>query len=471
MKTLLIEEIRKRIGAQGYGELDLERVTGVSTDSRRIKAGDLFFAIKGDNFDGHNFAGEVLAKGAVGVVAKRDAELGGEVDVKRVLVVDDVVSSLGKLAAYYRQQLSGTVIGITGSNGKTTTKELIYHILSKKFRGHRSIKSFNNHIGVPLTLLSCEADAEFLVSEIGTNHPGEIDQLGCIVRPDVAVIVNVGESHLEGFGSVERVVAEKASLAKHVENGGVVVVNGDCELLAKLVGESAGGVIRFGESEANDLRMTAVEANGDGIRFEVNGKFWFGLPVLGKHNAMNGLAAVAVARRMGFEMDEIAEAMKDFSSPAMRLERLEVGGVTILNDAYNANPASMGAAVEVLRDYSVKLKGRRVFCCGQMFELGEGAREFHLELARKVARAGLDVFVAVGEYGQAMVEEAKKFGMADRLVAAFDNSQEAALAIKGRGRGRVSFVRSGDVVLVKGSRATAMEKIVEEISCSDGRGK
>jgi UDP-N-acetylmuramoyl-tripeptide--D-alanyl-D-alanine ligase len=454
MKTLLLDEIRVRMGAKGHAEMVPAHVTGVSTDSRRIKEGDLFFALRGPNFDGHAFAAEVLAKGATAIVAEKGAELAAGVDIKRVLLVEDTVTALGKLAGYYRGTLSGTVIAVTGSNGKTTTKELIYHILSKRYRGGRSVKSFNNHIGVPLTLLSCEADDEFLVAEVGTNHPGEIDQLGGIVRPDVAVIVNAGESHLEGFGSVDRVAAEKASLAKHVKSGGAVVVNGDRELLSKLVGESSAPAIRFGFSEANDMRITSLESDAAGVRFEVNGKFWFELPVLGRHNALNGLAAIVVARRMGFEMEEIGEAMKDFTLPGMRLELTKVGDVTILNDAYNANPASMGAALEVLRDYPAM--GRRVFCCGQMFELGQRTREYHLELARKIGEAGVDVMVAVGEYAEAMVKEAKSAGMKAKQTYAFSTSEAAGEAI-----GKI--VRGGDLVLVKGSRMTAMEKIIEKV--------
>jgi UDP-N-acetylmuramoyl-tripeptide--D-alanyl-D-alanine ligase len=454
MKTLFLDEIRDNISARGHGELPMVGVTGVCTDSRQVKKGDLFFAIKGPTFDGHEFIAQVLAAGAVGVVVEKSATLPETVDLKRCLVVDDTIFALGKLAAYYREELPCTVIAVTGSNGKTTTREMIYHILSKRLRGHRSMKSFNNNIGVPLTILGAEVQDEFLVAEVGTNHPGEIDYLGSIVCPDIAVITNVGESHLEGLGNVERVAAEKASLAKHVRAGGAIVVNGDRELLMRLIGHPQAMVISFGLSDNNDMRITSLDIQPERVAFEINNRFKMVLPVLGAHNALNCLAAIVVARRLGFEMEEIAEGIKDFKLPSMRLEFSRIGPYKILNDAYNANPASMRSALETLEKFSIS--GRRVFCCGQMRELGPQSEQFHRELGKRIGSGSVDVLVAVGEYAKPLVEEAVRAGLASGRGWAFKDSAEAGEEIK-------NIIQPGDLILVKGSRAMKMEHLIEKV--------
>jgi UDP-N-acetylmuramoyl-tripeptide--D-alanyl-D-alanine ligase len=454
MKTLFLDEIRDCIGARAHSEMGLVGITGVSTDSRQIKAGDLFFALRGPNFDGHQFIAEVFIAGAAGVVVEKSARLPEGVDMTRVLIVDDTVVALGKLAAYYREELACTVIAVTGSNGKTTTKEMISHVLGKRLRGRRSTKSFNNHIGVPLTLLAADVHDDFLVVEMGTNHPGEIDYLGNIVRPNIAVITNVGESHLEGLGTLDRVAAEKASLAKHVHTGGAIVVNGDRELLLRLISHPQAMVISFGMSEHNDMRITALTAETDRVRFEVNNRFPFELPVLGGHNAINCLAAIVVARRLGFEMADIAEALKDFALPAMRLELAIVGDYRVLNDAYNANPASMACALDVLRGFDTA--GRRVFCCGQMLELGEKSEQFHRELGRSIGSANLGALVAVGAFARQMVDAAVAAGLDSGRAWAFDSAAEAGKALK-------NILRPGDLILVKGSRSMKMELLIDRM--------
>jgi len=442
------------MAARTHRDLIPANVTGISTDSRQIKPGDLFFAIKGPNFDGHEYLEQVLSSGAAGVVVNKSAKLPESLDLSRVMVVEDTVIGLGKLAAYYRDKLSCTVIAVTGSNGKTTTKELISHILTKKLRGQRSAKSFNNHIGVPLTLLSADVQDEFLVVEVGTNHPGEIDYLGNIVRPDIAVITNVGESHLEGFGTIERVASEKASIAKHVRSGGAIVVNGDREMLIRLISQPQAMMIRFGTSKDCDMRMTNLTIQGQGLEFQINGKFKIALPVLGSHNAMNCLAAVVVARRMGFEIPEIGEILKNFKLPSMRLELMTLGDYQVLNDAYNANPMSMRSALEVLEQFPTK--ARRVFCCGQMMELGDQSEQFHRELGKKIGSSTVDVVIFVGGFAAQMAEEAVGAGMGAERIFSFPTSQEAAQEIG-------TILRKGDLVLVKGSRSMKMERIIESM--------
>jgi UDP-N-acetylmuramoyl-tripeptide--D-alanyl-D-alanine ligase len=455
MKTLFLDEIRDCIGARLQAVLPVVNVTGVSTDSRTLKHGDIFFAIRGPTFDGHDFAPCALSRGASGVVVDKSYKLPDGMDASRFLWADDTIIALGKLAAYYRNELPCTIIAVTGSNGKTTTREMIYHVLSKKFRGRRSQKSFNNHIGVPLTVLSSDMSDEFLIVEVGSNHPGEIDYLGSIISPNISVVTNVGESHLEGFGSVDRVAIEKASLAKHVRSGGLIVANGDRELLLRLVSNPHAMIVSFGNQPHNDMRITSLNTTANHIRFQVNDHFNFDLPVIGGHNALNALAAIVVARRMGFDMNQIADAFNDFVLPSMRLEQITFGKITVLNDAYNANPSSMRAAIDVLRNF--EWTGRKVFFFGQMMELGDASQQLHCDLVKNIMQANIDVVVFVGEYAKIMCKEAIALGMNSKKAFAFPTTEKAADEIH-------HIIADGDLILMKGSRTMKMETIIGKIS-------
>jgi len=453
MKTLFLDEICEIISARCGADMNVYEVKGISTDSRTMRAGELFFAIKGEKFDGHDFVSSAFEKGAVGAVVEREPELTDESYRGRLLYVDDVIRAMGGLASYYRDELACTVIAITGSNGKTTTKEMIYHILSKRYKGKRSQKSFNNQIGVPLTLLDVEVNDEFLVSELGSNHPGEIDYLGNIVRPDIAVITQIGESHLEGFGSIDRVASEKASIVRHVRAGGAIVANGDNHILMRLISHPEATVFSFGTSEDNDMRVGQIVQRKGGIKFTVNGRFKFFVPVIGRHNAINCLAAIVVARRMGFEMDQINEALSDFRLPAMRLEVIDADGVTIINDAYNANPVSMSAAIDVLVNYPCR--GRRIFCCGDMLELGSQSESFHRQLGARIGCSEIDVLIVVGGFAKQVGKEAISAGLKRENVFVSEKTEQVSEVLK-------SLICQGDVILIKGSRAMKMEKIIAD---------
>ncbi len=453
MKTLFLDEICEIIGARCNSN-DIERmakVCGVSTDSRTTQQGEIFFAIKGERFDGHDFVASALERGAVAAVVEKDIELFDSRIRDKLLYVDDVLLALGRLASYYRDELTCTVIAVTGSNGKTTTKEMIYHILSKRYAGYRSPKSFNNHIGVPLTILQSDTRDEFLIAELGTNHPGEIDYLGDIVRPDIAVITQIGEAHLEGFGSLERIASEKASLVKYVREGGAIIANGDNPMLLKLISHPEATIFSFGISEENDMRVSDIVQEADGLRFRVNERFEFFIPIIGRHNAINCLAAITVARRMGFDMEEIRDAIRDFKMPEMRLNVLEIEGVTFINDCYNANPVSVLSALDVLDNFDVE--GKKIFCFGQMFELGRDAERFHCDVAVQIGKSGTDVLIAVGEFGPQIKREAIKSGFKEENCFVAESSDRAGEILR-------EIARRGDVVLIKGSRAMKMEKIL-----------
>lgn len=433
------------------------QVESISTDSRTIKEGDLFFAIKGEHFDGHDFVAEAFKKGASFAVVSQIPQ-DKEIPFKdRLIFVNDTVTALGKLAKNYRKGLSSTVIAVTGSNGKTTTKELIYHILSKNLKGRRSTGSFNNKIGLPISILEADGKEDFLVLELGTNSPGEIDYLANIAEPNMGVITQISEAHLDGLRDIRQIAAEKTSLIKYIRTGGAAAVNGDNPLIMKFIDRSDISIFTFGRRKENDITVSNIREDIDGIHFLVNGKQSFSLPVLGRHNAYNFLAALIIARRMGFSMESIKDAIKDFSPPNMRMQRIKLSrpNITIINDAYNANPTSMLAAIETIEQ--LPCKGRRVLCCGDMLELAEKTELYHRKIGKRLGKSKkINCIIAIGSYSGYIAEEALAAGAEKNSVFAFKDTKQASEFIK-------DFIRENDIILFKGSRRLKLEYIINNI--------
>ena len=450
MKPLTLVESVRALRGRTLGTISSASVTGVSTDSRTVARGDLFFAIRGPRADGHDFVRDALERGAVSAVVSRRA-LFAEPDAERFIMVQDTTEALGRLAAYHRRQLAATVIAVTGSNGKTTTRELIHHILTGSRPGRQAPKSFNNQIGVPLTLLSPDATDEFLVVELGSNAPGEIHHLAELTEPDVGVLVSIGPAHLAGLGSVEGVAREKLSLFAHLRSGGLAVVPAD-DPLARLEPPKSGSrtVVRFGESENADIRMTAFRQCADGFELQYNGRFDVRVPMLGRFNAINVLAAIVVGRRFGLAHDQIAERLASFRSPAMRLERMMIGDVEVILDAYNANPASTEAALDVFD--SIGTTRRRVVVLGDMGELGEQSRELHRGIGLRLARSSVRSLVCVGKQARLAASQCGKAIRCHR----FADTEAAMDALD-------DWLEPGDLVLLKGSRVLRLERIVEAV--------
>ncbi len=424
---------------------------GLTTDSRTARPGELFVALRGERFDGHDFLAAAQKTGCAAAVARRDAPQiqdlpGGEMGL---LLVPDTTRALGQLALHYRGTVAADVVAVTGSNGKTTVVRMIHHILSRRLAGSCSPNSYNNAVGVPLTLLAVEPAHDYVVCEIGTNAPGEVEALGRIARPDVGVITSIGPTHLAGLGSVERVAVEKASLLPCVAADGLAVVWADSDVLAKAVATVQRRRVRFGASPDADLRLTAYEPRGRGQRFQLNGRLWVELPVSGRHNALNALAAIAVARRFGIDESDAAAALADFPGAEMRLEWIEAGGVTLISDVYNANPASVAAAADVLAEAE---GGRRVMIVADMLELGGRARELHVETGEALASRRIDLLIGVGRLGRYIARGASGLPATETF---------ASVAKASRAVG--DLLRTGDVVLVKGSRAMKMERVVEAV--------
>lgn len=457
----MLSEIVAAIGGQPASELPLRSACGVSTDSRCTSAGELFFALEGERFDGHAFVGAALERGAVGAVVRRSRleEIAQTLRVAQraergVLIgIDDPLAALGRLGAYHRMQLATTVIAVVGSNGKTTTKAMIDCVLSGKLRGRASARSFNNAVGVPLTLLAAEAADDYLVVEIGTNAPGEVAALAALARPDMAVITSLGEEHLEGLGNLAGVAAEECSILRRMGGDGFAAVNIDEPLAREHLGAFRGRVATFGTVDDADLRVSAVEWRPPTLRFRLNNRFAYELPLAGRHNALNAAGAVAIARRLGFEHDAIAERLRAFRAPPMRSEVVRRGDVTILNDAYNANPPSMLAAIEMLEQQPAA--GRRIAVLGAMRELGSASRAAHQRIARRLRESTLDLVLLVGQAGEWMNGELDA-GLFSRVQV------EHCADLADCSRRLRELLRSGDVVLLKASRAIGIERVLDE---------
>ena len=420
----------------------------VSTDTRKIERGALFVAIKGPNFDGHDFIGQAMEKGASGAVVSADVACGSP--GFSVFRVSDTVKALGDLAKFHRKRFDIPVIALTGSNGKTTTKEMLAAVLSSKYKVLKNGGTENNSIGVPQTLLRLTKEDEIAVVELGTNHFGEIAYLADIAGPNCGIILNVGPSHLEYFGTVDGVRSEKLDLLKRICDDGSVIVNGDDEALVSAAEKLCEEVVTFGFSEGCDFMAGRVRESDCGIDFSLNDTYMLKLRMIGRHNIYNALAALAAGSLYGVETGEAVGILEGFVPPKLRMEYARCDGIDFIFDCYNSNPLSMRSAIDTLRDMGT---GRRkVVVAGDMLELGVAAPEMHREVGRLAARAKVDILVSVGSLSGYILEGAQEEGIGGEALLHFENSAEAAKALK-------DILREGDLVLVKGSRGMKMEEI------------
>jgi UDP-N-acetylmuramoyl-tripeptide--D-alanyl-D-alanine ligase len=434
------------------------RVLRVTTDSRDVRPGDLFTCLVGPRFDGHGFARAALSAGAVAVLASRrlpDDELCGGAQ----LVVTDTLAALGLLGRHVREgQSSGRrplVLGITGTNGKTTTKDLLAAALGSRWPVVASRRSFNNDIGVPLTLLDIGADTRAAVVEMGTNAPGEIAALAALARPDVGIITNIGAGHLAGLHSIEGVRAEKGALLEGLTGRRVSILNRDDPSFAALAARAPGPVVSFGLSPEADVRATDVRCDGHGTRFTVGGRTPVALQLLGRHAVLNALAAIAGACVAGVDLDAAVAALAAVPSPPGRLQVRRVRGLLLIDDTYNANPGSFAAAVATLAE--LKLGGRLVVVAGDMLELGAASPELHRVAGARLAALAPALVVTVGEHGPELLAGAREAGLPDAATLACRGTAQASAQLS-------ALLRDGDVVLLKGSRGIHLDSIVADLA-------
>ena len=415
----------------------------VSTDTRSLKERDLFVALKGERFDAHDFLSDARLAGVGGVVVRHGTPRWPGFDW---FEVDDTLVALGQLARYRRAAFKGPVVAITGTTGKTSTKELTAAALGARFRVHKSERNLNNLVGVPLTLLAMPVEAEAAVVECGASVPGEIPRQRDIVRPDVAVVTTVAEGHLEGFGSLERVFEEKTAL---LAGAPTAVVGTVPARLADAARQAAQKVVTAGLDPSGDWTAENITLLADGRpRFTVRGVA-VELPLRGRHMVSNALVALAIADSLGVPLADAAAALSQARLPAGRSELLELGGMTVINDCYNANPPSFAAALDLLAD--VRAGRRAVVVAGTMRELGEKSRDLHREVAERIVAARPDVVAAVGEFAPAF--EAIKATLKDAFLLTGETPEAVAPPLK-------ALLKPGDVVLLKASRGVQLERLI-----------
>jgi UDP-N-acetylmuramoyl-tripeptide--D-alanyl-D-alanine ligase len=431
-------------------------VKNVCTDSRKAQAGDLFFAIKGEHFDGHDFLNEVVAKGVAALVISR-RRFPAKLPKCAVLAVADVRAALGKMAAAYRKEFTLPVVCVGGSNGKTTVKDLTASALRQKLTTLWSEASFNNDIGVPLTLLRLDKSHQAAVLEAGTNHPGELAPLVKMIQPKFGVITNIGREHLEFFGDVAGVAREEGRLAEQLPTDGKLFINGDNEWSERMAARTKAQVVRVGLGEKNDWHAEKIRLDKGGVTFRVQSpkEEFCGehrINLLGRHQVTNALFAVAVSEELGLGRAEIQRGLAECQPPKMRLQFWESGGVRVLDDCYNANADSTIAALETLCD--LPLQGRRVAVLGDMNELGAHSEAAHAEAGRRAAELGIGQLFAVGRMAAVTAKAARDAGL--NRVIEFADVEAAMKAVK-------QFLKTGDVVLLKASRALRLERIAETL--------
>jgi UDP-N-acetylmuramoyl-tripeptide--D-alanyl-D-alanine ligase len=424
-------------------------VTGWSVDSRTLQPGDLFFALRGPVNDGHAHVAEVFEKGAVAAVVEED--VGGG----RLLRVDDTLRALQQLAGWGRREWRGDVVAVTGSAGKTTTKDVIAEMLATEMATAKNQGNLNNHVGLPLSLLRLDETARVAVLEMGMNHAGEIRELAAIARPDVGVVTNVGYAHIENFESIENIAAAKRELVEALGERGTAVLNADDERVAAFAAAHHGRTVLFGQSPDAQVRAEDVEyARGDGspgVRFRV-GTTRFESALTGRHSVSNLLAGIAVAGVYGVPPDRLKEKVQELTPGKMRGERLQHDGVLIFNDCYNSNPDAARAMLEVVRDTPAR---RRIAVLGEMLELGRWAEPLHRDVGDYAAVCGFDVLVGIRGAACFMVDAVKRAGLTADAAFFFDDPQEAGRLVR-------RIAQPGDVILFKGSRGVHVERALEE---------
>ncbi|MGE8207092.1 UDP-N-acetylmuramoyl-tripeptide--D-alanyl-D-alanine ligase [Heyndrickxia sp. NPDC080065] len=430
-------------------------IDGVCIDTRKLQKGNLFIPFKGRNVDGHQLVEDAINSGAACALWQEDvpnppAQL-------PILIVKDTEKALQDLARSYRNELQVKVVGVTGSNGKTTTKDMVTSVLSEKYKVQKTEGNFNNHLGLPLTILSLHEDTDIAVLEMGMSARGEIEFLTQMAKPDIAIITNIGEAHLQDLGSRDAIAEAKLEITKGLSNDGLFIYIGDEPLLKERADNyNHLRVQTFGKAETNDIYPLSIEKNEDGSVFSVNiaPEINFFLPVLGEYNVQNSLAAILAAVELNLTMEEIKAGLKKLKLSAMRMELLSgIRGTKIINDAYNASPTSMKAAIHMLE--SLDQYAGKIVVLGDMLELGDNEREFHYEIGKELDPEKIQYVFTYGELAKNITESAKT-SFSHNNVFAFSDKQELIQSL-------LSVIKGDEWILVKGSRGMKLEEIVKAI--------
>jgi UDP-N-acetylmuramoyl-tripeptide--D-alanyl-D-alanine ligase len=454
MPKLTFRHLAEMVGGELVQGGDLV-ASSVVIDSREVKSDSVFFAITGDRHDGHAFLAESLAKGAGAVVSNVPETIDPG---KGIVRVDDTTAALKRLARSIRDEQPFLLIGITGSAGKTTTKEMIATLVATERRTFKSWGNFNNQIGCPLCIDNTPDDTEVVVSEMGMNHKGEIAEMAGLTRPDVGVYTNIGPVHIEFFGTVEKIAEAKRELLENVKPGGTVIINSDNEHVVRISKGFDGRIVTYGVENPADFRATNVRERGllgSHFTLEAEGatrELELALP--GRHNLENLIAAIATARSIGIGWDGIERGIRDVQPAYHRGVVVPFRGAAFYDDTYNSNPYALGRALELLQQADVS--GRRIAVIGDMLELGDGELQYHRESGRAIPR-GVATVVGVGPRSKALLDGAREAGFDDGSLFHFDDAAAAATFLR-------DYIEDGDLVLVKASRGIGLDRIITSLA-------
>jgi len=456
-----LDELLKATGGRIANRPGSVNIKGISIDSRTIKPQEAFIAIKGSNFDGHDFIDEVIKKKASCVIkeaASKKSSQKVKIPARKVTCIEvkDTVKALGDIAGFWRRKFFDIpVIAVTGSNGKTTTKEMVAHLFSRKFKILKNAGTKNNQIGLPLALLGLDSSYDAVVLEVGTSHFGEVSYLTRICQPNIGIITNIGPSHLEYLHNLEGAFREKYSLIENLSNPHIAILNADDDLLKRKVFANTKKtvIMGFGIKNHCDFLASNIKNNVQRLEFRIKQKYRFTLKTLGYYNIYNALAAIAAARLFGIDYADIALEMATFNFPQGRLKFIKINNIRFIDDTYNSNPLSLKEALNALNNF--KAKGRKIFVMGDMLELGSGEDLFHYRAGREAARC-CNILITVGKLSKLAADAAKDIGFDKKNIFTCDNARQARDILFQR-----ISPNKDDLVLVKGSRLLKMEEVLK----------
>ena len=457
MESLYVNEIVEATKGQLVKGNQNFQIRSISIDSRSIKKGDLFIAIRGDNFDGHDFIGNAVKNGASGIILSSLHSSLKTLSPAFIIKVSNTLKALQNLAKYYRRKFDIPIIGVTGSNGKTTVKDMTESILSQKLRITGTIGNYNNQVGVPLSVFRLSKDSRTGIFEAGISSYEEMENLGEIIHPNIAVITNINIAHMQYFKTLKNLLKAKAKLLDFVPKKGTVILNADDKYFNFLKTHAKCRVVSFGVKNRADIMAEDISLLPEGTEFLLNGAVKITLPTPGIHNVYNALAATAVSLQFSKDLNLVRDGLRNFKSPEMRMQIIKIKDLTVINDAYNANPASTGAALEVLRNINSNPNGtkyRKVFIFGNMFELGDRRVSEHKKIGKLVSESQIDIFITVGELAELSAAAAKESGFNENRIFSFKDTEEVKEKL-------LSILQSNDTLLLKGSRAMHLENVLE----------
>lgn len=452
MKTLTLAEIEEATGGQCIKGSNKEAITGVCIDSRKGQPGFIFFALPGEHNDGHEFLDAAKLSGCKAAIISREIQ---DFPLENCIVVEDTLKALQDLSRYYLDTFSIKRIAITGSTGKTTTKDMLAAICETKFNTSKTLGNYNNHIGLPLTILSMDEGTEVGIFEMGMDQPGEIEFLSCLVKPDIGIITNVGYSHLEKLKNRENILKAKLEITSCFNDENILIINSDGDLLSREASKGNYKIITTGVKDGSDYTVKNIIDGEEGTSFTLElgaVKHKINLPIHGKHNALNAALALACGKELGISLNDGLKGLEKLVLTEKRLGVRIKDKIKVIDDTYNASPDSVRSAIDVLIDQSGV---RKIAVLGDMFELGEETEKYHYEIGKYAGLAGVDLVVTVGNLAYNIALGAREY-LSEKHVLSYRSKEDIMSEIQ-------NIIKSGDVVLVKASRGMELEEIVDRI--------